>query len=144
MYFNKFISNVKRFYKDDAGDYRLIGCVAATLNNSVLYKTHISCNETVKYFVCRQSEYFSMGMFALFLPMVDFLPLAIFSVISLRICNIINATKFKIKQILIKTKRNRHRKTSMNEKKQKTQFCFWMKCCNRKDKGQTMICKTLF
>jgi hypothetical protein len=98
MYFKKFINNVKRFFKDDARDYKPIGCVAATLNNSVLYKTHISCNDTVKYFVCKQSEYFFMGMFALFLPMVNLLPLVIFLVISLRICNIINATKIKIKQ----------------------------------------------
>jgi hypothetical protein len=117
MYFSKSINNVKRFLKDDARDCKPIGCVAATLNNSVLYKTHISCDETVNYFVCKQSEYFFMGMSALFLPMVDFLPLVIFSVISLRICNIINATKFKIKQILIKTKRNRHRKRMINTKK---------------------------
>jgi hypothetical protein len=58
MYLRKYINNVKRFFKDDAGDYRTIGCVAATLNNSVLYKTHISCDHTVKYFVCKQSEYF--------------------------------------------------------------------------------------
>jgi len=58
MYFNKSIFNVKLFFTDDAGDYRTIGCVAATLNNSVLHKTHISCDDTVKYFVCKQSEYF--------------------------------------------------------------------------------------
>jgi hypothetical protein len=86
------------FFKDDAGDYRTIGCVAATLNNSVLYKTHISCDDTVEYFVCKQSEYFFMGMFALFLPIVDFSPLLIFSAISLRICNIINTRKISIKQ----------------------------------------------
>jgi len=28
------------------------------------------------------------------------------------------------------------------KKKQHT-HSFWMKCCNRKNKGQTMICKTL-
>ena len=90
----KSINNVKRFFKDGAeNNYRHIGCVAATLNNRVLHKTHISCNNTVKYFVCKQSEYFFMGMFALFLPIVDFLPLLIFSVISLRISNIINTTK---------------------------------------------------
>ena len=98
MYFSKSIYNVKRFFTDDAGDYKPIGCVAATLNNSVLYKTNISCNDTVKYFVCKQGEYFYMGMFALFLPIVDFLPLFIFSVISFKICNIINATKIKIKR----------------------------------------------
>ena len=59
--FSNFINNVKRFFKDDAGDHTLIGCVAATLNNSVLYKTHISCDETVKYFVCKLSEYFFIG-----------------------------------------------------------------------------------
>ena len=49
-------------------------------------------------------------------------------------------------KILIKTKRNRHRKSIINIQKKHThtQFCFWMKCCNRKDKGQTMICKTLY
>ena len=51
MYFSKYIDIVKRFFKDDTGDYKPIGCVSATLNNSVLYKTHISCDETVKYFV---------------------------------------------------------------------------------------------
>jgi hypothetical protein len=56
--FSKSIINVKLFFKDDAEDYKPIGCVAATLNNSVLYKTHISCNNTVEYFVCKQSEYF--------------------------------------------------------------------------------------
>ena len=91
--FSKSIINVKLFSKDDAGDYKTIGCVAATLNNSVLYKTHISCNDTVEYFVCKQSEYFFMDMFALFLPMVDFLPLFIFSVILLRISYIIIVTK---------------------------------------------------
>ena len=91
--FSKSIINVKLFFKDDAGDYKPIGCVAATLNNSVLYKTHISCDDTVEYFVCKQSEYFFMDMFAMFLPMVDVLPLFIFSVILLRICYIINATK---------------------------------------------------
>ena len=120
MYFSKSIINIKRFFKDDAGDYKPIGCVAATLNNSVLYKTHIFCDETVNYFVCKQSEYFFMIMFALFLPMVDFLPLVIFSVISLRICNTINATKIKIKWILIKTKRNRHIKIMINKKKKHT------------------------
>jgi hypothetical protein len=85
MYFSKSIINIKRFFKDDAEDYKPIGCVAATLNNSVLYKAHISCNETVNYFVCKQSEYICMGMFALFLSMVDFLPLLIFSVILFRI-----------------------------------------------------------
>ena len=50
-------NNVKLFFTDDAGDYKPIGCVAATLNNSVLYKTHISCNDIVEYFVCKQSEY---------------------------------------------------------------------------------------
>ena len=94
MYFNKYIDNVKRFFKDDAVDYKPIGCVAATLNNSVLYKTHIACDEIVNYFVCKQSEYFFMVMFVLFLPAVDFVPLLIFLVISLRICNI----KIKIKQ----------------------------------------------
>ena len=93
IYFIKSIINVKLFFKDDAGDYKPIGCVAATLNNSVLYKTHISCNNTVEYFVCKQSEYFFFGMLALCLPIVDFLPLLIFSAISFRICNIINATK---------------------------------------------------
>jgi hypothetical protein len=58
MYFSKYIDIVKLFFKDDTGDYKPIGCVAATLNNSVLYKTHIPCDETVKYFVCKQSEYF--------------------------------------------------------------------------------------
>jgi hypothetical protein len=58
MYFSKYIDIVKRFFKDDTGDYKPIGCVSATLNNSVLYKTHISCDETVRYFVCKQSEYF--------------------------------------------------------------------------------------
>jgi hypothetical protein len=98
LYFSKSIINIKLFFKDDAGDYKPIGCVAATLNNSVLYKTHISCNHTVKYFVCKQSEYFFMGMFALFLPILDFSPLLIFSAISLRICNIINTRKISIKQ----------------------------------------------
>jgi hypothetical protein len=70
LYFNKSINNVKLFFKDDAGDYKPIGCVAATLNNSVLHKTHISCDDTVKYFVCKQSEYFFMVKFALFLPNV--------------------------------------------------------------------------
>ena len=51
------INNVKRFFKDDAGDYKPVGCVAATLNNSVLHNTHKSCDGTVKYFVCKQSEY---------------------------------------------------------------------------------------
>ena len=101
--FVKSINNVKRFFKDDAGDDNPIGCVAATLNNSVLYKTRISCDHTVKYFVCKQSEYFFMGMFALFLPIVDFVPVLIFSVISLRICNIINATKIKTKKYIYKT-----------------------------------------
>ena len=72
------INNVKRFFKDDTGDYKPIGCVAATLNNSVLYKTHISCDETVKYFLCKQSEYFFMVMFALFLQMCTFYHFAIF------------------------------------------------------------------
>jgi hypothetical protein len=66
LYFSKSIINVKLFFKDDAGDYKPIGCVAATLNNSVLYKTHISCNDTVKNFACKHSEYISTGMFALF------------------------------------------------------------------------------
>ena len=57
MYFSKYIDNVKRFFKDDTGDYNPIGCLAATLHNSVLLKTHISCDETVTYFVCKQSEY---------------------------------------------------------------------------------------
>jgi hypothetical protein len=92
MYFNKYIDNIKRFFKDDTGDYKPIGCVAATLNNSMLHKTHISCDETLEYFVCKQSEYFFMVMFALFLPLLIFL------VISFRICNIINATRIKIKQ----------------------------------------------
>jgi hypothetical protein len=48
----KSINNVKRLFKDGAeNNYRHIGCVAATLNNRVLYKTRISCNNTVKYFV---------------------------------------------------------------------------------------------
>ena len=58
VYFSKSINNIKRFFTDIAGDYKPIGCVAATLNNSVLHKTHISCDDTVKYFVCKQSEYF--------------------------------------------------------------------------------------
>ena len=98
LYFSKSIINIKLFFKDDAGNYTPIGCVAATLNNSVLYKTHISCDDAVKYFVCKQSEYFFMGMFALFLPIVDFSHLLISSVISFRICNIINTRKIKIKQ----------------------------------------------
>jgi hypothetical protein len=57
MYFSKYNDNLKRLFKDDTGDYNPIGCVAATLNNSVLLKTHISCDETVRYFVCKQSEY---------------------------------------------------------------------------------------
>jgi hypothetical protein len=64
----KVYNNVKLFFADDAGDYKPIGCVAATLNNSVLYKAHISCDETVKYFVCKQSEYICMVIFDLFLP----------------------------------------------------------------------------
>ena len=59
--FSNSINNVKRFFKDDAKDYKPIGCVAATLNNSVLLKTHIACDETVKYFVCKLSEYFFIG-----------------------------------------------------------------------------------
>ena len=55
---SKLINNVKRFFTDDAGDYTPIGCVAATLNNSVLHKTHISCDETMHFFFCKQSEYF--------------------------------------------------------------------------------------
>jgi len=69
MYFIKSTFNVKGFLKDDAGDYRSIGCVAATLNNSVLHKIHIPCDGIVKYFVCKQREYFFMVMFSLFLPM---------------------------------------------------------------------------
>jgi hypothetical protein len=57
MYFSKYNDNLKRLFKDDTGDYNPIGCVAATLNNSVLLKIHISCDETVRYFVCKQSEY---------------------------------------------------------------------------------------
>ena len=49
--------HVQLFFKDEAGDYKYIGCVAATLNNSVLQKTCIPCDDTVKYFVCKQSEY---------------------------------------------------------------------------------------
>jgi hypothetical protein len=49
--------HVQLFFKDEAGDYKPIGCVAATLNNSVLQKTRIPCDATVKYFVCKQSEY---------------------------------------------------------------------------------------
>ena len=60
MYFSKSISNVKRFFTDDERDYTPIGCVAATLNNSVLHKTHIPCDDAVKYFVCKQGEYFFM------------------------------------------------------------------------------------
>ena len=63
MYLSKYINNVKLFFTDAAVDYKPIECVAATLNNSVLYKTHISCDGTVKYFVCKQSEYCCMGMF---------------------------------------------------------------------------------
>ena len=59
--FSNSINKVKRFFKDDAKDYKPIGCVAATLNNSVLLKTHKSCDETVKYFVCKLSEYFFIG-----------------------------------------------------------------------------------
>ena len=95
--FIKSINNVKRFFTDDAGDNRPRGCVAATLSNSVLHKTHISCDETVKYFFCKQSEYFCMTMFVLFLPIVDFAPLLTFLVISFRIYNITNATKIKTK-----------------------------------------------
>ena len=47
---------------DDAEDYKPIGCVAATLNHSVLYKTHISCDETVKYFVCKQKSSLSVDV----------------------------------------------------------------------------------
>ena len=90
MYFSKYIDNVKRFFKDDTGDYNPIGCVAATLNNSVLLKTHISCVETVRYFVCKQSEYLLWVCSPLFLTIVDFVPLLIFS-----ICNITNAIKTK-------------------------------------------------
>ena len=49
--------HVQLFFKDEAGDYKPIECVAATLNNSVLQKTRIPCDATVKYFVCKQSEY---------------------------------------------------------------------------------------
>ena len=91
------INNVKRFFKDDAGDYKPIRCVAATLNNSVLHKTHLSCDETVKYFFCKQSKYFFMIMFALFLPIVNFAPMLTFLVISFRIYNITNARKSKTK-----------------------------------------------
>ena len=95
--FINYIINIKLFFKDDAGDYKPIGCVAATLNNSVLYKTHISCDHTVKYFVCKQSEYF-YGYVLSVLPIVEFVPFVVFSVISLRICNITNATKIKTRQ----------------------------------------------
>ena len=47
----KVYNNVKLFFTDDAGDYIPIGCVAATLNNSVLHKTHISCDETAIFFL---------------------------------------------------------------------------------------------
>ena len=67
-------NNVKLFFTDDAGDYKPIGCVAATLKNSVLHKTHISCDETVKYFVCKQSEYICMVIFVLFLPNMYVVP----------------------------------------------------------------------
>ena len=87
------INNVKRFFIDDAGDYKPIGCVAATLNNSVLHKTQISCVCTVKYFVCKQSEYLLWVCSPFFLPIVDFVPLLIFS-----LCNITNAAKIKTKQ----------------------------------------------
>ena len=97
MYLSKYINNVKLFFKDDAGDYKPIGRVAATLNNSVLYKTHISCDHTVKYFVCKQSEYF-YGYVLSVLPIVEFVPFVVFSVISLRICNITNATNIKTRQ----------------------------------------------
>jgi hypothetical protein len=70
----KVYNNVKLFFTDDAEDYKPIGCVAATLNNSVLYKTHISCDETVEYFVCKQSEYICMVIFDLFLPNMYVVP----------------------------------------------------------------------
>ena len=76
MYFSTSINNIKRFFTDDAGDYKPIGCVAATLNNSMLHKTHISCDDTVKYFVCKQSEYFIWV--SLFLPIVDIVPPLLF------------------------------------------------------------------
>jgi hypothetical protein len=113
MYFSKYIDNVKRFFKDDIGDYNPIGCVAATLNNSVLFKTHKSCDETEKYFVCKQSEYLlsvcSPPFFVL--PIVDFVPLLIFS-----ICNITNAIKTKQNINLIKTKRIRYKKRMIQSK----------------------------
>jgi hypothetical protein len=49
--------HVQLFFKDEAGDYKPIKCVAATLNSSVLQKTRIPCDGTLKYFVCKQSEY---------------------------------------------------------------------------------------
>jgi hypothetical protein len=98
------INNVKRFFKDDAGDYKPIRCVAATLNNSVLHKTHLSCDETVKYFFCKQSKYFFMIMFALFLPIVNFAPMLTFLVISFRIYNITMLEKAKQNTVIIKNK----------------------------------------
>ena len=89
MYFSKSINNVKRFFKGDAGDYKPIGCVSATLNNSVLYKTHISCDDTVEYFACKQSEYFFMVMFTVFTKCVRCTPLRYFMIIfsNLNFCN---------------------------------------------------------
>ena len=103
MFINS-INNVKRFFKDDAGDYKPIRCVAATLNNSVLHKTHLSCDETVKYFFCKQSKYFFMIMFALFLPIVNFAPMLTFLVISFRIYNITMLEKAKQNTVIIKNK----------------------------------------
>jgi hypothetical protein len=57
-------------------------------------------------------------MFALFLPIVDFVPVLIFLVISFRICNIINATKIKIKQIYQLNKQKPKQKNMINTKKQ--------------------------
>ena len=96
MYFNKYIDNIKRFFKDDTGDYKPIGCVAATLNNSVLYKTHISCDETVNYFVCKQSEYLLWLCSLCFTKCVRFTIFAIFYGNSFEIVNfkmLLNTTR---------------------------------------------------
>jgi hypothetical protein len=48
---------------------------------------------------------------------VDFVPVLIFLVLSLRICNIINATKIKIKQINQLNKHKPIQKNMINTKK---------------------------
>ena len=93
--FINYIINIKLFLKDDAGDYKPIECVAATLNNSVLYKSRISCNDTVKYAVCKQREYFYGYVLTVFANCRLCTVCGIFSDI---VCNITNATKIKTKQ----------------------------------------------